>query len=96
MGTLCAGRHSLYSAHHDCHGGGPGVRPSRRYTFFIILSPVGAYYPEGFNPVKIFVTDKYVRAVRGGVGEAKTAGNYAASIMAAIEAQKRVYPGPLA
>lgn len=66
-----------------------GVRPSRRYTFFIILSPVGAYYPEGFNPVKIFVTDKYVRAVRGGVGEAKTAGNYAASIMAAIEAQKK-------
>jgi branched-chain amino acid aminotransferase len=50
---------------------------------------VGAYYPEGFNPVKIFVTDKYVRAVRGGVGEAKTGGNYAASIMAAIEAQKQ-------
>lgn len=64
-----------------------GVRPSKEYIFFVILSPVGAYYPEGFNPVKIFVTDKYVRAVRGGVGEAKTAGNYAASIMAAIEAQ---------
>lgn len=64
-----------------------GVRPSKEYIFFIILTPVGAYYPEGFNPVKIFVTDKYVRAVRGGVGEAKTAGNYAASIMAAIEAQ---------
>ncbi|MEN8257101.1 MAG: branched-chain amino acid aminotransferase [Thermodesulfobacteriota bacterium] len=66
-----------------------GVRPSNRYIFFTILSPVGAYYPEGFNPVKIFVTDKYVRAVRGGVGEAKTAGNYAASIMAAIEAQEQ-------
>ncbi|MDR9500930.1 MAG: branched-chain amino acid aminotransferase [Desulfurivibrionaceae bacterium] len=65
-----------------------GVRPSRRYIFFTILSPVSAYYPEGFNPVKIFVTDSYVRAVRGGVGEAKTAGNYAASIMAAIEAQQ--------
>jgi branched-chain amino acid aminotransferase len=65
-----------------------GVRPSTRYTFFTILCPVGAYYPEGFNPVKIFVTDKYVRAVRGGIGEAKTAGNYAASIMAAIEAKK--------
>ena len=64
-----------------------GVRPSNEYIFFVILSPVGAYYPEGFNPVSIFVTDKYVRAVRGGVGEAKTAGNYAASIMAAIEAQ---------
>ncbi len=66
-----------------------GVRPANEYIFFVILSPVGAYYPEGFNPVKIFVTDKYVRAVRGGVGEAKTAGNYAASIMAAIEAQKQ-------
>lgn len=66
-----------------------GVRPAKRYIFFTILSPVGAYYPEGFNPVKIFVTDKYVRAVRGGVGEAKTAGNYAASIMAAIEAQEQ-------
>lgn len=65
-----------------------GVRPSTRYIFFTILSPVSAYYPEGFNPVKIFVTDSYVRAVRGGVGEAKTAGNYAASIMAAIEAQQ--------
>ncbi|MDA3786814.1 MAG: aminotransferase class IV, partial [Deltaproteobacteria bacterium] len=41
-----------------------GVRPSKRYIFFTILSPVSAYYPEGFNPVKIFVTDSYVRAVR--------------------------------
>lgn len=68
---------------------GLGVRPAKEYLFFIILSPVGAYYPEGFNPVKIFVTDTYVRAVAGGVGEAKTAGNYAASIMAAVEAQKQ-------
>ena len=67
---------------------GLGVRPAMEYLFFIILSPVGAYYPEGFNPVKIYVTDKYVRAVPGGVGEAKTAGNYAASIMAAVEAQQ--------
>lgn len=66
---------------------GLGVRPAQEYLFFIILSPVGAYYPEGFNPVKIFVSDKYVRAVRGGVGNVKTAGNYAASIMAAVEAQ---------
>lgn len=66
-----------------------GVRPAKQYLFFIILSPVGAYYPEGFNPVKIFVTDKYVRAVPGGVGHVKTAGNYAASIMAALEAQKQ-------
>lgn len=70
---------------------GLGVRPSKQYLFFIILSPVGAYYPEGFNPVKIFVTDKYVRAVPGGVGHVKTAGNYAASIMAAVEAQAQGY-----
>jgi branched-chain amino acid aminotransferase len=68
---------------------GLGVRPANQYIFFIILSPVGAYYPEGFNPVKIYVTDKYVRAVPGGVGSAKTAGNYAASIMAAVEAQEQ-------
>jgi branched-chain amino acid aminotransferase len=67
---------------------GLGVRPAKEYLFFIIMSPVGAYYPEGFNPVKIFVTDKYVRAVPGGVGNAKTSGNYAASIMAAVEAQQ--------
>lgn len=63
-----------------------GVRPSKKYLFYIILSPVGAYYPEGFNPVKIVVTDKYVRACRGGLGEAKTAANYAASLLAAEEA----------
>jgi branched-chain amino acid aminotransferase len=65
-----------------------GVRPAKQYLFFVILSPVGAYYPEGFNPVKIYVTDKYVRAVPGGVGHVKTAGNYASSIMAAVEAQQ--------
>jgi len=70
---------------------GLGVRPATQYIFFIIKSPVGAYYPEGFNPVKIFVTDKYIRAVAGGVGNVKTAGNYAASIMAAVEAQKLGY-----
>ena len=68
-----------------------GVRPALEYLFFIILSPVGAYYAEGFNPVKIYVTDDYVRAVRGGVGNVKTAGNYAASIMAALEAQGKGY-----
>jgi branched-chain amino acid aminotransferase len=68
---------------------GLGVRPSKQYLFFIIMSPVGAYYPEGFNPVKIYVTDKYVRAVAGGVGHVKTGGNYAASIMAAVEAQSQ-------
>src|SRR5690625_4372951 len=59
-----------------------GVRPSKNYKFMIILSPVGAYYKEGINPVKIAVENKYVRAVLGGTGEAKTGGNYAASLMA--------------
>lgn len=68
-----------------------GLRASHTYRFFIILSPVGAYYPEGFNPVKIWVTSHYVRAVRGGVGEAKTAGNYAASLYATELAHKEGY-----
>ncbi len=68
-----------------------GVRASFTYRFFIILSPVGAYYPEGFNPVKIQVTSDYVRAVRGGVGEAKTPGNYAASILAGEKAHQEGY-----
>ena len=59
-----------------------GVAPSKTYKFMIILSPVGAYYKEGINPVKIAVESTYVRAVLGGTGEAKTAGNYAASLMA--------------
>lgn len=59
-----------------------GVAPSKQYKLMIILSPVGAYYKEGINPVKIAVENKYVRAVLGGTGEAKTAGNYAASLMA--------------
>ncbi|MGD8656289.1 MAG: branched-chain amino acid aminotransferase [Desulfobacterales bacterium] len=68
-----------------------GVRASFNYRYYIILSPVGAYYPEGFNPVKILVTHEYVRAVRGGVGEAKTPGNYAASILAGEKAHKEGY-----
>jgi branched-chain amino acid aminotransferase len=66
-----------------------GVRPSSAYTFFIIVGPVGAYYKEGLNPVKIYVEDKYIRAAVGGIGEAKTAGNYAASLLAAEEAKKK-------
>ncbi|KAF0821797.1 branched-chain amino acid aminotransferase [Cytobacillus firmus] len=59
-----------------------GVAPSTRYKFIIILSPVGAYYKEGINPVKIAVQNEYVRAVKGGTGTAKTGGNYAASLKA--------------
>jgi branched-chain amino acid aminotransferase len=68
-----------------------GVRASHTYRFFIILSPVGAYYPEGFNPVKIQVTREHVRAVRGGVGEAKTLANYAASLLAGDKAHRDGY-----
>ena len=64
-----------------------GVRPSKSYLYYVILSPVGAYYPEGMNPVKILVVDNYVRAVEGGVGGAKTGVNYAASLYAAEEAK---------
>lgn len=66
-----------------------GVRPSKKYIFYIIIGPVGAYYKEGLNPVKIYVEDKYIRAAVGGTGEAKTAGNYAASLLAAEEAKEK-------
>ncbi len=65
------------------------VHPSRSYVFMIILSPVGAYYKEGLNPVKIYVEDEYVRACRGGVGEAKTGGNYAASLKGQMDAKAK-------
>lgn len=68
-----------------------GLRSSNTYRLFIILSPVGAYYPEGFDPVKIWVTTDHVRAVRGGVGQAKTAGNYAASLYATKLANEEGY-----
>lgn len=68
-----------------------GVHPAHHLMFIIILSPVGAYYPEGLNPVRIYVEDNYVRAVRGGMGFTKTAGNYAASLKAQAEATKLGY-----
>ena len=64
-----------------------GVRPAKSYIYYVVLSPVGAYYPEGMNPVRILVVDTYVRAVEGGVGGAKTGVNYAASLYAAEEAK---------
>jgi branched-chain amino acid aminotransferase len=66
-----------------------GVKTSDHYYFYVILSPVGAYYACGFNPVKILVEDKYVRAVPGGTGEAKTGGNYASSLKAAQIAKQK-------
>ena len=68
-----------------------GVRPSRSYLFYIILSPVGAYYPQGFNPTRIFVSDSYVRAITGGAGEAKTSGNYGPTLYVSKEATARGY-----
>ncbi len=64
-----------------------GVRPSDTYKFIIILSPVGAYYKEGINPVKIYIESNYVRAVKGGLGYAKTVANYASSLKAQVEAK---------
>jgi branched-chain amino acid aminotransferase len=66
-----------------------GIKPSDHYYFYVILSPVGAYYANGFNPVKIMVEDQYVRATPGGTGEAKTGGNYASSLKAGLEAKKK-------
>ncbi|HOM03068.1 MAG TPA: branched-chain amino acid aminotransferase [Acetivibrio sp.] len=68
-----------------------GVRPSWTYKFIIILSPVGAYYKEGINPVKIYVENEYVRAVKGGIGYSKTPGNYAASLIAQVKAKEIGY-----
>ena len=68
-----------------------GVHPGKHLMFMVICSPVGAYYPEGLNPVKIYVESKYVRAVRGGMGYAKTGGNYAASLKAQDEAEEQKY-----
>lgn len=68
-----------------------GVAPSKKYQFMIILSPVGSYYKEGIHPVKILVENEYVRAVSGGTGTAKTAGNYAAGLKAQEVAAQKGY-----
>jgi len=68
-----------------------GVSVAKAYKFMIILSPVAAYYAHGFAPVKIMVEDTYVRAVRGGLGAAKTPANYAASLHAGMVAHDKGY-----
>ncbi len=68
-----------------------GVHSVHHATFIIILSPVGSYYKEGLNPVKIMIEDQDVRAVRGGTGEAKCGGNYAASNRAGERAEQKGY-----
>ncbi|HPF87105.1 MAG TPA: branched-chain amino acid aminotransferase [Candidatus Limiplasma sp.] len=68
-----------------------GVSASDRYLYYVLLSPSGAYYASGLAPVGIYVEDEHVRAVRGGVGTAKTGGNYSASILAGVKAKKLGY-----
>lgn len=68
-----------------------GVRPSEHYLCYVILSPVGAYYKGGLSPVKIWISDEYVRAAMGGTGEAKTGGNYASSLKASMLAGAKGY-----
>lgn len=68
-----------------------GVKAANVCRFFIILSPVGAYYAAGFNPARILVEDQQVRAAPGGTGAAKTGANYAASLLAARQAAARGY-----
>lgn len=68
-----------------------GVHSSRHVQFIVVVCPVGAYYPEGLNPVKIYIEDEDVRAVKGGTGMAKTGGNYAASLRAGNRAEERGY-----
>lgn len=68
-----------------------GVHSSTDYKLIVICSPVASYYPEGLSPVKILISSHYARAVRGGLGTAKTAANYAASLLAAQEAKDAGY-----
>lgn len=65
---------------------GLGVRPADEYLFLLIASPAGAYFSGGLQPVSVWLTEDYVRAAPGGTGEAKCAGNYAASLVAQAEA----------
>ena len=59
-----------------------GVHPASEYLFFIVVGPVGAYYPQGFSPTKMFVSEEYVRSTKGGTGAIKAAANYAISLYA--------------
>ncbi|MFD5557187.1 branched-chain amino acid aminotransferase [Streptomyces sp. NPDC127068] len=65
---------------------GLGVRPANEYLFVVIASPAGPYFPGGVKPVSVWLSEDYVRAVKGGTGAAKTGGNYAASLVAQKEA----------
>ncbi|TVS24503.1 branched-chain amino acid aminotransferase [Corynebacterium sanguinis] len=66
-----------------------GVKPSSSYTFYVIASPVGAYFRGGVKPVSVWISEDYVRAAPGGTGDAKFAGNYAASLLAQAQAEQK-------
>lgn len=68
---------------------GLGVRPAKKYLFMLIASPAGAYFPKGLKPVSVWLSQEYVRAAVGGTGEAKCAGNYAASLIAQAQATEQ-------
>ncbi|MFI9582463.1 branched-chain amino acid aminotransferase [Streptomyces sp. NPDC052236] len=68
---------------------GLGVRPANEYLFIVIACPAGAYFPGGVKPVSVWLSENYVRAVPGGMGDAKTGGNYAASLLAQAEAAEK-------
>lgn len=66
-----------------------GVRPASEYLFVLFASPAGAYFPQGVKPVTVWLSEDFVRAAPGGTGEAKCAGNYAASLLAQAQAQEK-------
>jgi branched-chain amino acid aminotransferase len=68
---------------------GLGVRPASSYLYVLIASPAGAYFPRGLKPVTVWLSEEYTRAAPGGTGEAKCAGNYAASLVAQAQAAER-------
>ncbi len=68
-----------------------GVVASSHYLHYIIVGPVGAYFANGFNPVGVYISDEYVRAVKGGTGAAKTGGNYASSLIVGEQVRKLGY-----
>jgi len=68
---------------------GLGVRPSSSFTYLLIASPAGAYFPRGLEPVRVWLSTEYTRAAPGGTGEAKTGGNYASSLVAQAQAAQK-------
>ena len=68
-----------------------GVHASKSFLHFVIAGPVGAYFKEGFSPIPVYISDKYRRSVRGGVGAAKTGGNYAASLFVSDDVATKGY-----